>query len=365
MQQVDAAALEAFATAVVETLGSPTDVARVVADSLVTADLRGHGSHGTRRLATHYPGMIDAGDLDPAAAPTVSRPTETAAVVDGQNGWGHVAGRRAVETGVELAREHAAAVVGVRDATHMGRIGWFAEQAAEAGILSVALVTLGGTSRLVAAPGSTGRNLSVNPIAMGAPSFGAVPHPIVLDVATGQVAHGRIVEKRLAGEPMPEDWAVDGEGDPLTDPAAFDDKDGAILPLGGLSFGHKGAALSLLVELFVGVVADAAVHGQGVSRGVNNAATFLFVDPERFGSRAAHCDRVAALAAHLDAIDTDERIPTGETIMGERIRLPGAPEYEAATERRENGIPFDDGAVRRLTDLATELDVEPLPPGFH
>jgi uncharacterized oxidoreductase len=357
--------LETFATDLIEALGSPPEIAGTVAEALVGADLRGHGSHGTRRLATLYPEMIEDGDLDPAAEPAVERRGPTTAQVDGDNGWGHVAGERAVEVGVEAAREHAVAAVGVRNATHMGRIGAYGERAAEAGMLFVAFVNTGGTAAMAAAPGSTDRNLSVNPVAVGVPTADALEFPIVLDISTGQVAHGKIMEKAVAGEPLPEGWAIGDDGDPLTDAAAFEDGAGAVYPLGGPAFGFKGAGLSILLELFAGMVADAAVHGQEVTRGVNNAGAFLVVDPAQFGSPEAHRDRVAALADHLRSIDYRDDVPTGETMAGDRALLPGEPEHEALTERRTDGIPFDAGAVEALSDVADALGVTTRPAGFE
>jgi len=359
MPRVDADELEAFAGDVIEAFGSPPETAATVAASLVAADLRGHGSHGTRRLATLYPEMIDDGDLDPAAEPAVERESPTAALVDAHNGWGHVAGRLGVDVAVEAASERTVAAVGVRNATHMSRIGWFAERAADAGMLFVACVNTGGTAPMAAAPGSTDRNISVNPITMGVPSFGALPFPVVLDVATGQVAHGKIMERAVAGEPLPEGWAIGDDGRPLTDAEAFEEGEGAVYPLGGPSFGFKGAGLSLLLELFAGVVADAAVHGQGVIRGVNNAAALFVVDPEWFGSRADHRDRVASLAEHLRSIDYREDVPTGESMHGDRAMLPGEPEHEALLERRADGVPFDAGAVDALAAVADDVGIDP------
>jgi uncharacterized oxidoreductase len=365
MPRIDAAELEAFATDVVEALGSPPEVAAGVAESLVAADLRGHGSHGTRRLATLYPTMIEDGDLDPAAEATVVRESPTAAQVDARNGWGHVAGRLGVDVGVEKAREHAVAAVGVRNATHMGRIGGFAERATDAGMAFVGFVNTGGTAPMAAAPGSTDRNLSVNPVSLGVPSFGALDFPAVLDIATGQVAHGKIMERAVAGDSLPEGWAIGDDGEPLTDAGAFEDGEGAIHPLGGPEFGFKGAGLSMLIELLAGIVADAAIHGQDVARGVNNAGSFLVVDPDWFGTREANRARVAALADHLGSIDYRDDVPTGETMKGESARLPGAPEHDALTERREAGIPLDPDAVAALVAVADDLGIGERPAAFE
>lgn len=364
MARIPVDALESFAADLIQALGSPPEIARVVAESLVGADLRGHGSHGVRRLSTLYPTMIADGDLDPTAEPTIEQEGATAAMIDGHQGWGHYTGRRAAELAVEKARDGPVAAVGVKNGAHMGRIGEIVERAAMEGILLAAFVNTGGTGEMAAAPGTTERNISVNPLAVGIPTFGAVEFPIVLDIASGQVAHGKIMKKALAGEELPTDWAIGDDGEPLHDAQAFEDGAGAILPLGGEQFGYKGAGLSLTLELVAGLLGDNVVHGEAAPFRVNNGAAVFAADPEWFLSPDACRDRVNALAEHLRAQEYDSELVTPPGQEGNHPQLPGEPEYHRRRDREENGIPLDDGAIANLSETAADHGVTDFPPGF-
>ena len=357
MVRIDASELESFARGVVESWGTPTGIASDVAVSLVGADLTGHGSHGVRRLATLYPDMIAEGALVPDARPDVDAGGAVASV-DGNLGWGHSVGARAMDLAVERAAEAGVAVVGVRNATHVGRVGHFAERAADEGFVAVCLTNTGGRMPMVAPPGSADRRISTNPYAIGVPTYDVHPFPIVLDTAMCHVAHGKIMKRHLAGESMPDDWAVSATGDPLTDPAAFEAGEGAILPLGGLSFGYKGAGLSMAAELLVGLVGGGAVLGSADDGYVNNGAAFVVVDPEQTASRGAHREKVEAFTDHLRATDFREDVPVGGA-YGDHALLPGEPEYERRTERLESGVPVDSGTADALAAVAEESEVDP------
>ena len=358
MARFDPADLTAFATSLVEALGTDPAVAATVADSLVQADLRGHGSHGIRRLAEFYPAMVEAGDILPDAEPDIERLGPTMAAIDGNRGWGHRTGRVAADLAVELTADAGVGVVGVRNGAHMGRIGEFAEIGAERDVILLAFVNTGGTAPMAAAPGTTSRNVSVNPFVAGIPTFDALPFPIVLDAATGQVAHGKVMKRAVAGKPIPEGWAIDDDGTALRDADAFEAGEGAIFPLGGRAFGYKGTGLSLVLELVTGMVGGARVHGQPEESLVNNGAAMVAIDPTRFLDREACHERVAALAAHLRGLDYDPDLVPGPGATGEHVLLPGEPEYQTRTKRERDGIPLDRGAIRFLDDAAAALDVK-------
>ena len=356
MHRVDADELRSFATDLVSAMGAPPDAAERVAESLVDADLVGHGSHGVVRLPTLYREMIESEQIDPDARPEVAREEGATASVEGNRAFGQVVGRTAVDRGIELAAESGVAAVGVRNANHIGRVGEWAERATDHGMLFAAFANLGGGSALVAPPGSATRRLGTNPVAFALPSFGAFEYPIVLDMATSQVAHGKIAKNNVDGKPLPEGWAVSESGDPLTDAAAFENEEGALLPLGGLTAGYKGFGLSVIAELFAGIVADSAVFGQSEPDYVNNAAAFVLLDPERFTTREAARDRVEALTGYLREADFREEIPTGSA-MDDDALLPGEAEYRTRRERDAEGIPMEEGTLRALADYAADLGV--------
>ena len=358
MKRIDAAELEAFVRALVAGLDAEEDVAADVAESLVEADLVGHGSHGSIRMGTLYREMVESGEIEPREDPAIERLGPMAATVNGNCQYGQVVGRRAVDAGVALAEESGVGVVGVRNAAHLGRIGEWAERATEAGLCFAAFVNTGGTAPLVAAPGSSDRLFSTNPIAFGVPSFGALPHPIVLDIATSQVAHGKVTKRAVENRPLPEDWIVDEAGETVLDSREYEEGRGVLLPLGGLTAGYKGFGLSMMAELFAGIIGDHPVSGQGEDRRVNNGAMFCFVDPARFSTPDANRERVEALVERIHGASSPEAVAMGPTAKGGRAMLPGEPEYETKRKRREEGIPFREETIDLLADVARRTGAE-------
>jgi uncharacterized oxidoreductase len=357
MQRIDPAPLRSLARELVIAFGAPPDVAERVAQSLVDADLVGHGSHGVIRIPTLYRKLVDDGQLDPTATPSVGRVEGATATVEGNFSFGQVVGRRAADLAVELAADAGVAAVGVRDANHIGRVGEWAERATDHGMLFAAFVNLGGMGSLVAPPGSATRRLGTNPLAFGVPAYDALEYPIVLDMATSQVAHGKVAKRNVDDKPIPEGWAVAPSGEPLTDAAAFEDGDGALLPVGGLVSGYKGFGLSVIAELFAGVVGDAMVCGQGETGRVNNAAAFVAIDPQRFTTPEAVANRVADLAAYLRDAEFSDDVPTGSASHEDAL-LPGEAEYRNRRERESEGIPMEEGTLRALADFAAEVGAE-------
>ena len=363
-KRVPAEELEPFARDIVRAYGASEEAAGQVAESLVEADLRGHRSHGTIRLPMLYRRMLDAGEIDATAEPAVEGAGATASV-DGNHAFGQVVGRHAVDAATERAAEHGVAAVGVRNGAHLGRIGEWAERAAEQGFVFAAWVNTGGLSPLVAPPGSATRRLATNPIAFGTPSFGALEFPVVLDVATSQVAHGKVTKRSVENEPLPEGWVVDENGEYVTDSHEYEEGRGALLPLGGLVSGDKGFGLAMLAELFAGMLGDAFVSGQDPDGIVNNAAAFLAVDPERFSSAEANRARIEALVEYIDAAEYPEAVPAGDAARGDRALVPGEAEHRTRAERAAEGIPLAPETVALFVDLAEELGVEDLPPSFR
>ncbi|MFC6734255.1 Ldh family oxidoreductase [Haladaptatus sp. GCM10025893] len=257
-----------------------------------------------------------------------------------------------------MAREYDVAIVGIRNATHLGRIGEWAERAADAGLLFAAFVNTGGTDHLVAPPGSADRQYSTNPLAFGAPTFGATPYPIVLDIATSQVAHGKVTKRAVEGKPLPEGWVTDEEGNFVTDSQAYEDGVGALLPLGGLTSGHKGFGLAMIAEVFAGYVGDYTVSGDDVRENVNNGALFMLANPDRFATRAANRARIETLRDMIQNTNYSESVGTGPIAKGDRAVLPGKLEHELRRERIDEGIPFEQATLDLLADVARRTGVE-------
>lgn len=359
MPRIDPARLEAGATVLLEALGTPTDAAAQVAASLVDADLCGHGSHGVVRIATMYAQMVDEGALDPTASPTIDDADPGAIRVDGNRGFGQLTGRAAVDAAVSVAADRGTATIGVKNGAHMGRIGEWAERAAREGFVFIAFVNTGLAGRTVTVPGSADRLLSTNPIAVGVPTFGAVPHPVVLDIATSQVAHGKVTKRSVAGKPIPPAWTVTQDGDHVADANAFEDGAGALLPLGGRSAGHKGFGLAVVAELLAGVVGGGEVFGEATPGSVNNAAAFVLIDPARFTSRDRVREAVTTFDGYLAEATLSASIERPAAMDGDRPLLPGAAEHRTRARREREGVPVGNRTLDTLAALAADLGVGP------
>src|SRR5947207_6118158 len=207
--------LRAIARRMVAALNAPPDEAILIADSLVDSNLAGHDSHGVLRLE-QYARMVRDGNITPGAPTEVIQEMAATALIDGHWNFGQVVAFRAVEVGLRKAREAGSAVVSVRNANHLGRLGEFTLKAACDGFVAIAGINNHGRGNLVAPWGGSDGRLATNPISIAAPG---PERPLLLDITTSVVAEGKVRLKRNAGQPVPEGWLVNHRGEPTTDPA--------------------------------------------------------------------------------------------------------------------------------------------------
>ena len=234
--------LHAFAGEVLAAAGAPPGHCAAVADHLIDSNLAGHDSHGAHRLL-QYTDAIQQGGIDPKATPQTVRDTATTAVLEATAVFGQVAGLAATELAIAKARAHGTAVVGVRNANHVGRAGVYALRMAAAGLVGQVFCS-GRGAGIVAPWGGTTPILSTNPIAVAVPTAG---DPVVLDCTTSVTAEGKVRVARFAGKELPPGQILDREGRPSIRPDDFYDG-GSMLPLGA-DMGHKGYGMSVIVDL--------------------------------------------------------------------------------------------------------------------
>lgn len=343
----DSATLRSFSATLLGALGAPEATARQVTESLVRADIRGYGTHGIGIIPL-YAAMVDDGAIDPAATPGTDRGEGATVRVDGQTGFGHLAAREATAEGVAAAQEYGVSVVGLRDASHIGPVGEFAERAAQEGMILLAFTNTAGGAKNTAAFGGSERKLSTNPVAFGIPTFEALEFDIVGDFATSQVSGSVVRDRHRTGEPMDEEWTTTETGDPVGSPQVFLDGEGSLLTLGGRSTGHKGYALSLVAELLGGLVGRNPVVGENDPEWLANGAAFVVVDPTYFLPVAAIEERIGHLAPHLRGEDG--------------VRLPGEGAHRRAQKNRKQGITVPEHDLAPLAETAADLGVTPPKP---
>ncbi len=339
MMYFDPDALTGYVQRLLEAAGTPAEIAAVVADTLVDADLKGVESHGILRVP-HYLAQIGEGYLKPAGRPAVTRETPSLVVIDSRQGFGHFALNELCERVAAKAARIGIALGGLINTTHTGRIGWFAERIAGQG--QAIQILGGGAHRLplhtsVAPFGGRERILSTNPITLGWPGgkFGA----IVADFSTSTTAEGKVRFHRERGQPLPEGWILDKDGMPSTDPQDLY-AGGAILTMGE----HKGYGLSLFNE-FLG----------GIMLGPTHEANWsvMVIDVNTFADAAT----VRAAAENLLA-----RIKASQPAQGyTEVLLPGERENVTARQRRRDGIPVAPVIWSQIAEAAATLGVDVIP----
>jgi hydroxycarboxylate dehydrogenase B len=344
MPTVSYEALRDCALEVLAALGTPRDEAAAVAEALANANLAGHDSHGIIRLE-QYARMVETGEIVPGAPTVVVRETPCMALLDGGWNFGPVVARRAVELAIRKAREYGTGTVSVRNSNHLGRLGEYPLLAAAAGMACLATVNNHGRGALVAPFGGSDGRLATNPLAFASPGPDG---PVLVDITTSVVAEGKVRILKNSGKPVPEGWLIDSRGRPTTDPhALYEEPRGAILPFGG-PVGHKGFALSIMVEILSGALSGASCSHSSTGR-LGNAAFFAVIDVEKFVPREEFLEHVRVLAEHVKA---SPPAPGFREVL-----MPGEPELREEARRRREGIEIDPETWRQFAACAGRFGV--------
>lgn len=218
--------------------------AEKVAEILVHADLRNVNSHGVLRTE-HYVNRLNAGGINPAAEISFNKTGPVTGVVDGDDGFGHVIADEAMNHAIQMAKENGVGMVTAINSSHCGALSYFVQNAAEENLIGIAMTH---TDKIVVPFGGKDAFLGTNPIAYGVPA--KTQKPFILDMATSNVALGKILQYKEEGKDIPKGWGVDENGETVTDPS----KVVSLSPFGG----PKGYGLSMIVDIFSGLLAGAA-----------------------------------------------------------------------------------------------------------
>lgn len=326
--------------------GSDQAEAETVARCLVGANLAGHDSHGVVRVP-QYLELLRSGAVQPGRHAKVVIDTVSLVVVDGHCGFGQVIGGEAMALGIEKAKRVGVGVVALRNASHIGRIGEWAEQCAEAGLASVHFCNVIGAGAIVAPFGGTDARISTNPFACGMPR--ADGRHVILDFATSKYAEGKVRVALNKGVQLPPDVLIDGSGQPSLEPKdLYADPRGALLPMGD----HKGYGLAMFCDLLAGLltgggcnVPDSPMNGK-----VINNMLSIVLDPAPCG------DRPGAMREMEHFIQWVCQSPPARP--GQPVKLPGDPEREHRAERGKNGVPLDDTTWRDIVAAGTGLGID-------
>jgi len=326
--------------------GSSDAEAEAVSDNLIESNLRGHDSHGIGMLP-RYAGAYLEGSLEPNAHVQTVLDAGALLRLDGQAGFGQVIGAQAMALGIERAHAHGCAIVALGNSHHLGRIGAWAELAADAGLVSLHFVNV--VARPIVAPyGGARAGFGTNPFTAGVPLRGRPP--LILDFATSMIAQGKTRVAYNQGEPVPEGCVIDDQGRPSTDPRwAVVPPVGAILTFGA----HKGYGLAVLSELLGGALAAGLVghREDGSQQRLLNGMLSVLIDPAALGA----AERFEAESAEF--IESLLGAPAREGF--ERVLIAGDPERAMRAQRSAQGVPVDATTWQQILEAAGRLGLDP------
>jgi L-2-hydroxycarboxylate dehydrogenase (NAD+) len=339
--------LEAFVGRALTAVGLPLSDAEQVARLMILADLRGSDGHGIFRLP-QYVRRIRAGGTNVRPNIRVVQETDATALVDGDNGMGHLVVQFAAQVAIKKAERAGVGWAGVRQSNHAGPAALYAMMPLARDMIGIYIAV--GSANHMPPWGGIELLLSTNPIAFAIPAL--EEPPIVLDIATSVTAYGKVKTKAQRGEPMPEGWMIDALGRPLTDPKRAEE--GFLLPIGG----YKGSGLALVFGLLAGTL-NGAAFGRDVidfnkddTTPTNTGQVIVALDVARFSP-------VEAFKRKVDEVIRDFR--NSQRMPGvDRIRLPGEQSHVTWRERSTSGIPLPDALLKNLQQVATELGIEEL-----
>jgi LDH2 family malate/lactate/ureidoglycolate dehydrogenase len=314
---------------------------------MVAADARGADAHGVFRLP-QYVRRISSGGINRRPDIRLVEDHPATALLDGDNGMGHVVMSRATDIAIGKARQSGIGWVGVRRSNHAGPAALYATMPLEHQMIGLYLAI--GNANHMAPWGGTEALLSTNPIAIAVPA-GKHP-PVVLDMATTTAAYGKVKQKARRGEPIPEGWMIDGDGQPLTDPLRV--TEGSLLPAGG----YKGYGLAFMFGLLAGTLNGAAFGRSVVDfnadsvTATNTGHTIAAIDVASFAD-------VAAFKAQVDAV-CDEIRNSAQLPGAAPIRIPGESSAAARTRNLGAGIGVSEDLLAELNQLAADCGCRPI-----
>jgi ureidoglycolate dehydrogenase (NAD+) len=343
-QRIAVEDLMAFSIAVMRAFHISEEHARQTAEVLVAADTWGTHSHGTRQLVPLMHNVVHNA-LRASAEPQIIKEGSGFVLVDGNFALPMVTSRFAMHQAMEKARTAGIAYAAVQHSGHYGAAGYYALMAAEENMIGISMSNV---DVCMTVPGARAPVMGTNPLAYAVPA--GQEQPVFLDIATSVVAISKVIAAKTAGQPIPEGWLVDAEGNPTTDTTAYPDQ-GSILPMAG----HKGYGIALLIEILSGVLTGAAFLS-----GING---WLKPEPkpadEGHSFIAINVETLMPLAQFQERMDRMiQEVRSAPRAAGaDRIYLPGEMELERREIALREGITLPDYVLSNLFKVAAEANL--------
>ena len=347
MSYLSIADAERFISSALQAEKVPASDADIIASLMMQSDLAGADGHGIFRLPA-YLKRIRAGGVNLHPNIHIEREQGATALINGDNALGHLVMNRAVNLAIEKVKQHSVCWIGSHYGNHSGAASVYVRKLAEQGYIGIYMAV--GNANHMAPWGGIDLLLSTNPIAIAVPA-GDGP-TVLLDIATTVAAYGKVKVAAQKGESIPDDWMIDRQGKPITDPKKS--AEGSLLPIGG----YKGYGLAVMIGLLAGALNNAAV-GKGTidfnahhDLVTNTGQTIIAVDPSAFGNTEEFINRVIALVNDLK---------NSSTLPGvKEIRVPGEGAAKTRAERMKKGIPVSPELLEALNTCAQECGIPAL-----
>ena len=344
MPTIAADRLRTIAARLLVGAGASGEEAAIISRHSIGANLAGHDSHGIIQIPT-YIDRIERGHIVPGAPVEVLSDTPTTAVVDGNWGFGYVVSEQAMGMAIEKAKNNMVGAVTVFHQSHVGRVADYPLMAAQEGMIGIMTADSGRSAKSVVPFGGRQPRLGTNPICIAMPSN--LEGPLFLDMATSAVAGGKVALASARGVSIPEGWIVDRDGNATTDPNAIA-QGGSGLPLGGEQ-GHKGYGLSVIVEIFSGILTGLGFghdptgrHNDGCFMAAFNVAAFRpLSDFKRDVTEFAQYLKSSPAAAGFD-----------------EVYYPGELEHLRTQRLLREGISVEDATWGKLKELAQQYGLQ-------
>jgi len=332
-----------YVRAILAKIGADNEQGRIFVDALIWSDLIGRPTHGIWRLPV-YVKRIALGLIKCPCSPRYRHENLAVDVMDGDQGLGHYVGYLAMYRAISLAQRNGVGVIGVHNSNHFGTGAYYVHQAAEAGMLGIALSN---AASKVAPHGGVKAVFGTNPFAFGAPRKNG--KSLMLDMATSAMAGGQVKKFIEQGKKLPEGIAVDPQGNPILNPAQVEN--GALLSFGGA----KGYGLSLMIEILSSVITG-AVFSTGVKsmftnfeKPGENGHFFIAIDIKRFIDMDSYYDRLEELFLLIKNAKSES--------VTQEVMIPGEVRWTEFTKNNAEGVPLDAVTVKTLIQLSEQYQI--------
>ncbi len=322
--------LEVTIAALLRKAGSEAQEATQVSHHLVEANLLGHDSHGVGMIPRYIDNLMNE-TLVANTPVSIERNDGAFVIANGQRGYGQRVAAEAMDVAIEACRKNGLTLLALRNAHHIGRVGSYGQQALDAGLVSLHFVNVTDHGTTVAPFGGSDGRYVTNPICMSMPGTDSQP-PLLLDMATSTVAHGKVRVAYNEGRKVKDGLLIDSQGQPTNDPGViFNEPVGALTPMGA----HKGYGLATFCELLAGALTGHGTIQPGNERrgGIVNNMLAVLIDPDRLVERAwleREIEETVKYFKGSPAADPDHP-----------VMVAGDPERAARADRTANGVSID------------------------